>query len=206
MLLSRPQRLRDPFSTIVISSEGSKTEKQYFLPFAKSVTIVIVEEDLENRSDPEAVRSLSSPGAVRDRLLGFLEANSELPRDSAWLVMDMDRQHIPHFPEICTAAEKTGYSVALSNPCFELWLWLHHFDVDMNLNRCKLLKKSLGDRISGFDFSKWNPVENEKHRQQIDAAMERARNLSGSDSHPIPEFPGTHVPRLMERILSGASG
>lgn len=124
-----------------------------------------------------------------------------LPEDTAWLIVDMDQQQKRHLPGICKEARQEGFNTAISNPCFELWLWLHHFEVDMNLTNATKLKRKLGDTISGFDTNNWNPIENPEHQKWISDAISRAKALPGSNTELMPQFPGTQLWRLVERIM-----
>src|SRR6185312_4244684 len=49
--------------------------------------------------------------------------------DEFWCVFDVEwPQNHPNLPEAIALAEKHGINMAISNPCFELWLLLHHAD------------------------------------------------------------------------------
>jgi hypothetical protein len=65
---------------------------------------------------------------VLDRLLQFEhEADDEL-----WMLLDTDHctkgAHLGEFTNALRRAEDRNVRVALSNPCFEFWLLLHHLD------------------------------------------------------------------------------
>ena len=191
MLLQRHSNFRDPERLlIVISTEGEKTEKQYFERFkTETITALVL----------ETPHGESSPLQVKQRLLSFLTLHPHLPSKSAWLVMDTDR-HASHLPAILAEAKQVGFQVAISNPCFELWLWLHHFEVDLTLTTCRQLKRAL-DAINGFDFHSWNPAGNNQHREQVRTAIQRANQLTGTDTLPIPHFPGTNIASLAQQLL-----
>ena len=44
--------------------------------------------------------------------------------DEVWCIFDRDLH--PNFNASIQTARDRGYRLAVSNPCFELWLWLHH--------------------------------------------------------------------------------
>jgi hypothetical protein len=63
---------------------------------------------------------------VLERLLQFDHEED----DELWLLLDTDHYtsgaHFPGFISAVTEARRRGVKVALSRPCFELWLLLHH--------------------------------------------------------------------------------
>lgn len=49
--------------------------------------------------------------------------------DEVWCLFDVEHPHQhPHLDEALRLAEAYGIRVAVSNPCFEVWLVLHHRD------------------------------------------------------------------------------
>ncbi len=195
LILPRSANRRAPNSLmIVLAVEGAYTEEQYFKPLRQgNIDIEVLVAD----------GNLSAPKQVESRMDSFRLMNQGLNGGEFWLVMDVDRWPKVQLEEVCQRAQEKGYQTAVSNPCFELWLWLHLADVDTSLNNGDKLKSALKQFPGGYNEAN---LQVDRFHPGIQDAMERARNLSGNGSYPVPEFPGTHVPRLMERILSGASG
>jgi hypothetical protein len=52
--------------------------------------------------------------------------------DERWMLLDTDHctqgNHLPSFIRAITDAKQRGVKVALSKPCFEFWLLLHHIE------------------------------------------------------------------------------
>jgi hypothetical protein len=52
--------------------------------------------------------------------------------DELWLLLDTDHYtagtHLQSFTQALSEARRQGVNIALSKPCFELWLLLHHVD------------------------------------------------------------------------------
>lgn len=77
--------------------------------------------------------------------------------DERWMLLDTDHYvngpHIKEFRRIIKEAKEKGVSIALSKPCFELWLLLHHADKDTvaELDNAKAVEKSLRDRLGGYN-------------------------------------------------------
>jgi RloB-like protein len=147
----------------------------------------------------------SSPEHVFDRMNEFAreqDLNSTI--DKAWLVFDRDTSG--QIGRITNEGTRRNYGIAASNPCFELWLLLHHEDVNaeaFKLNdpgardKCKLLKKRIGAiRASGDLHIKSFSAE------AVEAAVERAKALvrDVSSNQRFPPCPGTFVYRIIEDL------
>ena len=109
---------------IVIASEGKDTERIYFKALAKEYTNPRVHVHILERSVDE--QNNSSPEHVLKQLNDYknlydLEADDEL-----WLVVDKDQWKDRMLSRVATeCALEVSMHMALSNPCFELWLLLH---------------------------------------------------------------------------------
>ena len=69
-----------------------------------------------------------TPKALVDRAKGHVRSNRPTKRraadyDEIWCVFDIDEH--PNVPQAVEEARQVGVEVAVSNPCFELWLVLH---------------------------------------------------------------------------------
>ena len=142
----------------------------------------------------------SSPQAVLQKLNEYHASEDWMQGDELWLMVDTDRW--PNLPEIRQETERLGYGMAVSNPCFELWLWLHFFDLDeaKTGQTCKGYKAALGESTGGFNYK--NVTSQKEWYGRIPEAIRRAKELPGSHTEPLPELPGTTVFRLMERVIS----
>jgi hypothetical protein len=150
LLVQRLVNRLDAAATVLyLSVEGEKREKVYFEALTRKTgdlgagrfTLYV----------DAATHGQSAPPQVLQRALAFHTIHS-YPAERIWLVMDMDRQHVPLMEEMLTRIQEIGFSLALSNPCFELWLWLHQHDIDPthDYSACGPLKSLLT-----FDLSAW---------------------------------------------------
>ncbi len=57
--------------------------------------------------------------------------------DTLWSVFDVDRWPVKNLSLVCHQARQKKYSLAISNPCFEVWLCLHLGDLNPNDRTCK---------------------------------------------------------------------
>lgn len=71
-----------------------------------------------------------------EHVLGRLCEVEHEPDDERWLLLDTDHyiygRHAASYTRALQIAQQKGISIALSRPCFELWLLLHH-DVETNV-------------------------------------------------------------------------
>ncbi|MFA5815304.1 MAG: RloB family protein [Bacteroidales bacterium] len=128
---SRLESTREPAKVFVISTEGL-TENIYFQGFnlyADELRIhgrVII--DILEKQDPGDTRS--APEYIVGLLNEYVE-DSGIDSDELWIVFDRDRQNnsTDKILQILDHCQQRGYNIALTNPCFELWLLMHVSDL-----------------------------------------------------------------------------
>ena len=196
----RPFRRREPNKhrdarLFVIATEDTYAARQYFGVFegmSPRVKIVI-SETTDNRS---------SPGHVVDRLLRYREVEELNEDDRLWALLDTDHwiepNHRPQLIDALKRAKNSGIMVAMSNPCFDLWLLLHHMELPDD--------HGIVDGRGVAEFMRRNGVPFNKLRLDVgcygpDAvrlAIERSRRLEGDS--PLtgwPQTAGTRVHHLL---------
>lgn len=113
--------------------------------------------------------------------------------DEVWCVVDVDE-----FDVASAASEARRHQVrlAISNPCFELWLLLHHADCRAYCAGCADVIRRLRKHLPEYDKSRLNFAH---FAAGVGDAVKRARDLdaTGSDHN---RNPSTGVWRLVERI------
>ena len=189
---ARRAHFRNPKKFFVVATEGEKTEKLYFDEFKPSRDAVMQVKVLENKQHK------TKPKDCLERLKSY-EANYQLgPEDELWLMIDRDSWEEAELNEVARKIEKrANYFLALSNPCFELWLYLHLRDNKPFNHRHQLLPEL--EKLLG-SYGKGN-YDAARIAESVDAAIERAEKLDTPPQNPWPKQQGTHVYRLMKRIL-----
>jgi hypothetical protein len=189
-LVPRPQFVRDA-RIFVIAVEGEKTEAQYFSLFESTRVHVEVL--------PAGLGGLSAPRQVLERLVGFEERFDLDTDDERWLVLDVDRQRGQFLEEVTQAARQSGYGLAVSNPCFELWLLLHFQEADRADTNCAAVIERLRPHVGGYNKAKikLDPYTAGRTRE----AIARAKALEGERDTRWPNLPGTHVYKVVEKLL-----
>lgn len=196
LIRERREAFRDA-RLIVIASEGKDTERIYFKALAKEYTNPRVHVHILKRSEDE--KNNSSPEHVLEQLNEYkcqyeLEADDEL-----WLVTDKDHWTEAMLSRVATECmQDVSMHMALSNPCFELWLLLHLVDVSSltpeeqllwmeNRRKSKssnpYLKVLLRQKMGSYHESAYDVLTLIEH---VEVAIERARLL---DKNPADRWP-----------------
>lgn len=185
----------------VIAVEGEKTEARYFAALEERAVI-----------DPRRVKlhvlpteaGRSAPHHVLERLDDFAKELALQDFDETWLVIDRDRWKDKRLAEVATGAGQRGHALAVSNPCFELWLLLHVTADTSGLATCD----HCGDRFraAAGGWSKTGPMPAAIDGAAVRAAIARADALDDGASGGWPQSIGTRVHRLVRRLLEIAPG
>ncbi|WP_083792818.1 RloB family protein [Kribbella flavida] len=113
---NRPER-----RTVVVFCEGEASEPDY-INALKRLPEVRANTALNVVIDPTCGVPLTLVRAAAEKL-------NDPEIDECWCVFDVEwPQNHPHLHRALKLAADKGIRVAVSNPCFELWLVLHHRD------------------------------------------------------------------------------
>lgn|SRR5690606_6248533 len=170
--------------TILVYCGGRRTERDYFEALrqrlrASSVTVKILQSGIA----PEAL--VRAAADYRMRRPGVF--------DEVWCVVDVDEFDIA---AAATAARADGIGLAVSNPCFELWLLLHHTDCRAYCNGCQEVHRRLRKWVPGYDKARLNFAQ---FAEGVDDAVRRARDLDPSGT-AYEKNPSTSVWRVVDSI------
>lgn len=182
---------------VIIFSEGEKTEKQYFesdLFRSHRVQVKVIETD----------NGLSAPKHVFDRMKTYLSNVDLEPNDEYWLVTDVDRWPEEQLSEVFSHAirGKNRAQLAISNPSFELWLYLHLGDWTGGSVNSAQIETALRVSLDGYNKSH---LQIDTFRPGVRSAVERAKILASGAEQRWPANPGTHVYRVVESALAISS-
>lgn len=177
---------------VVIATEGARTEKQYFTIFQGRNSRVQV------HVLPTAAGA-SSPAHVLDRLREYRRQYDLGRGDVLCLVIDTDRWPDKQLGKVAAAAFKCNFVLAVTRPCFELWLFLHHADpvAGMDAMNSNQIEAELRALLGGYDKSNLQPAKFEPHVQR---AAERAIVLDVRPEDRWPNRLGTRVYRVVQAI------
>lgn len=187
---------KDPKPVILIVTEGAVTEPEYLNGFARAFKNPRVRiEVLKGAGVPMTiVESAKELKKVADKR-GRREKDENLQYDEVWCVFDVD-QH-PNVSHARQMARDNGMKLAISNPCIELWLWLHFADQPGMQHRHDL-QKMLKQHVPDYD----KHVEFSRYKAGYEAAVRRASTLD-EEAQAVDEAgrnPTTGVWQLTESI------
>lgn len=192
-LLDRSVQRRDA-RLYLVATEDTYAGEQYFAALQQNGVVDARRVKVHVITTPEG-SGRSSPRAVLARLRDF-EAGL-LPMDERWLSLDRDRWPERLLGEVCREALQAGWFMAVSHPCFEAWLLLHLCDeVPDQARGCEeALRTLLGS------YSKTNLPCKPWTLPTVREAIERARARDTAPADRWPRQPGSHLYRLVERLL-----
>jgi hypothetical protein len=126
--------------------EGKITEDQYFsrlVTFFRAASVNVATCRIEGLGrDPYSV--VQRAIVKRDRDQG---RNGD-PYNEVWCVVDVDDHN--NLPEALDLAVRNEIKVAVSNPCFELWLYWHYADHAAFITT-KQIQKKLKTLVRGYE-------------------------------------------------------
>lgn len=207
----RKSGLRDA-RLIIIATEGTKTEPVYFEQIRhhyrdSRIKVITVTPKDDTKSSPNQ----------RLKYLDDYRSDNDIKNDDEfWLVIDIDQWTSQNLRIVTQHCYDKNYNVADSNPCFEVWLLLHHVDIDtyppdkidlltqnpkISKNRTAL-EQELLNVVGEHNKSNLKP---EHYMQRVEVAIEHAQRLDKNPDHRWMNSIGTRVYRLAQSILDKKS-
>lgn len=186
-------------SLVIIASEDTHAVKQYFRRFRTRRVEFRVLETQDCRS---------SPRDVMLRIDKYLADEVTVDGDQFWICIDsdhwMEANHIDNLVQVLRECRQKQYKVAVSNPCFELWLLLHfdNFSADQASCCCETVEKKLRSVVGSYRKNQVTALP--LSVDSIYMAIERASRLD-RDEQLLPASPTTRVHRLLQVLLQRES-
>lgn len=198
----------------VLSYEGKISEKKYFEDFRNSelfndsglIEIISLKRPTNRGSDPISVKKL------------LLEAKKEYrfkDTDEFWLIIDRDdweEIHNHNFDKLVEDCKKeNNFFLAMSNPCFEIWLILHLKDINefdeeekikiMSNEKISNSKNYIDNVLSEIQGRGYNKRPNPRIFSPLTkTAIDRAKGLD-NENQDYPKQLGTHIYKLIEKLI-----
>ncbi len=178
----RKQRIREPYDTVLIVSEGGKTEPNYFKDLCGngphglrlSSVNIIVDKESGGRN----------PGKLYQYAKEKRDNDDEYDYDHVYIVFDKDNHK--HFEKTIdeirrSESDKPKYHAIYSIPCFEIWLLLH-FKYSAKPYRKSVKKSACACVIA--DLKKYIPDYEKSQKgiyaataDKLDTAIKHAKKL-----------------------------
>lgn len=177
----------------VIATEGEITEYIYFYEFKKKLKDKIIIHILPTGRDGN-----SAPKQVVKRIENFIRkrVSTRRKKDEFWAVIDFDNWGEAQILEAYNECQENKYKLAVSNPCFELWLNLHQ-DNPKIPKVCSACKSELRKLLKSYDKNKYDV---DKLLEKLDKALEKSAQLHLDKDELFPKDTGTHVYLLVKKL------
>ena len=180
----RGRNLRDQRSLFLIVAEG-ETERSYFRMLKETCSHV----DMKLPSPKH-----SSPGALLKCAGQHAAAAWNRTEQQVWLVFDADvSERHGNLDEEVRQAKKQGFACAVTNPCFEYWLILHHQDCRTPFASSEKCLEYLKGVQPDYEKGKEKAVKTYTERARLESAANRAasvmkwhRDMDRKEDYPLP--------------------
>jgi hypothetical protein len=193
---ARRRPFREPKPIILIVCEGTRTEPEYFKGFVKDHQNPRVRIEVAHTSGvPLTLVKHAREKKAQAEDDARRENDKNLAYDAVWCVFDIDEH--PAIPRATDMARSNGIQLAISNPCFELWLLLHFRD-EPGMSHRDLVVKMLSQHVPDYDKG----VNYADYKDGYPQAVIRARrqNQRLIDASSPGGNPSTNVHELTESI------
>jgi len=197
--LQRRRPRRQPKPRFLIVCEGTVTEPRYFND-VRHIERSLIDLQIEPGGTPKTLveRATERKREADGKARKLKDDNQKY--EEVWCVFDIDEH--PLIPEAKDQARANRVELAISNPCFELWVLLHFQDQRAHIARGKvqhLCRRHMRNYEKELDY--------ETLRPKYSGALKRAEDLERwHDSRgTVGANPSTTVYRLVERIKAQVS-
>ncbi|MCO5949523.1 RloB family protein [Mucilaginibacter flavidus] len=196
-----PEELVRDYKLFAIACEGGKREPQYFGVFrylSPRLAVDVIEDVVTDEEMAVLYTHKSAPRWVLDRAMRYIEKEGLAPEDELWFVLDKDRwsdEQLRGIQEYCE--QQPNWHVAISNPCFEVWLYFH-----MKADIAASASVSCNDfkhEISTFDKGGYHAL---KYVPLLKEAIKNAENADTHPGHFMPGFKETKMYELAKSVMS----
>lgn len=194
-LARRPAGL-GPRPRILVFCEGEITEPSFFNDFRRQEQNRLVDVIVDDQGGaPKTLVERAATVKKAAEREARRQKDDFLKYDEVWCVYDVDAH--PNLPAALQQARANNISLAISNPCFELWLLLHFQDQRAHLRRDQAraaCRKHMPRYEKLAPFELLYPHYEEAIARAI--ALDKWQREQGRPD----ENPSTGVHRLTERI------
>lgn len=134
----------------------------------------------------------------------ILDDKNKPDYDHIWCVFDIEEfgKRTGQIKKVLREAEDANINVALSNPCFEVWILCHFEKFGQALDKCKNVIAEVKRHIR--TYNKGTSIYDEYLSERTDTAIDNAKALMtqhGEVTDRIARNPSTEVYQLVELLL-----
>lgn len=184
---ARRRAFREPRLRLLVVCGGERTEPDYFRGLKTEVR------------NPAVHVRVKARGAAPAELVRYARSLAPIGADEfdeVWCVVDRDEFAIQ---SAAARAADLDVQLAVSNPCFELWLLLHHQDCTAPLGDASAVLRRLKRHVPAYQKAELRFAD---FKTGVPDALRRAEHLdpSGCDYGCDPS---SGVWKLVRRIVEG---
>ncbi|GEM_PF-1491793 len=208
--LKRRPASREPYKRIHMVFEGRITEPEYIDSFIRSRKEKVAVPGIIVRGAGEPKSIITKCVEIRDDLLRDSKLVSIGRTDDIWAIFDVDEHE--HLIDAIHLAKENNFFCAISNPCIEVWGFMHKQKLDRPLSRHEA-QKGLKDILPRYHHKKnprfdWQWCSDKIHNAVRNAVAGRAAREAENSKFPH-DIPSTNFDRLLSefdpeiRVISG---
>lgn len=207
----KSQKRKRPNKTqqMIVSTEGSETEPQYFYALKSEFRLgnVILLKS-KTRSSPRQV--LKRLDKEKRKVRQTREVNAET---QFWAVFDHDNLTQESLEEILSEARQKGYRVADSSPCFELWLLMRFgkladfkgLEGQALTHGCSGVARELATHDKTYDSGSKGRYDASAYIRHLQIMIENARAVDSQPDSVWLNQIGSRVYKLVESIINSST-
>lgn len=195
--LGRRKWFVEPRTRVLICCEGEVTEPSYLNGLRRERRIRLVQtEVVPCGANPKTLVDYAVDKKKEAERQARKERDDNLKYDEIWCVFDVDLHE--HIPAAKQKADANRINLAISNPCFELWLLLHFQEQSAHIERHHVQSACRG-HMPRYDKEVPFDLVFPRYREAVQRAeaLEHWQETRGCAG----ENPSTGVHRLTERIM-----
>lgn len=201
--MKRPSRSRShqlsqkrPLSRIIrVLTEGKVTEPGYLRILERNAINVKIEIDLKDTGVPLTL-------VQRAREYQRMNKKKDSDFDEIWCIFDVD-QH-PNIEQAIREARDNDINIAITNPCFELWLVLHYQDQTGHISNSKIQSEArrLGILKGKHLSEKGANIVRENYEEAKSRAQQLEKRHIGDNSESWAN-PSSQMWKFVDRLARG---
>jgi len=198
----RREAFKEPRKSILIVSEGSKTEPIYFNSLKSNLRLAMVEVEIVGEG--------AAPINVVDRAIELREERKRHTKNSltkaaydlVYCMIDVEAPKAESLPRAVNKAKDNKLEAILSNPCFEYWYILHFRKTSAPFNRSQDAKSAL--RREHPAYSESDTTIFDVVYPKTGEAIKRSKEVlkeQHNDAEDLSDCnPSTHVHKIVEYL------
>ncbi len=185
------------YRLFAIACEGSVRERDYFERFEVLSTRISVDliSDIDEFGNV-TISSNSSPEHVLRRAQVYSDKTDLVDGDQMWIVVDVDRWPQEQLSLLAQECYSRGWNLAVSNPCFEVWL-CYHIETDIPDDGIERDSAYFKNHLSTLTIEGYSP---DYYAPLAFVATKNAKSKDLEPTQRIPSYKVTHVYKLIEQL------